>query len=170
MKTTRMARVGIVGALCALVGAGAGIAGSSAATKSSSSSVHARKANRPAGMFGRGGPPVHAVAVVLNKAGTGFVTVTEDSGTVDSVSGDQLKITESAKNGTTTVTYKDAKLTIPSDATIRRNGATATLGDLKAGDHVHVATSSDGTTVEAFDSSHQPRFRGGPPPGAPRPH
>jgi hypothetical protein len=164
-----MARVGAVGALCALAGAGAGIAGSSAATKSTARSAQAQHA-RPPGAFGRGGPPVHAEVVALNKAGTGFVTVTEDNGKVDSVSGDQLKITESAKKGSTTVTYKDVTLTIPSDATIRRNGATATLADIKAGDRVHVASSSEGTTVDAFDAQHRPHSRGGPPPpGAPRP-
>jgi len=119
-------------------------------------------------MFDHGGPPVHAEVVVLNKAGSGFVTVTEDNGRVDSVSGDQLKITESAKKGSATITYdKDVTLTVPSDATVRRNGATAKLGDLKAGDHVRVAKSSDGTTVDAFDAQHHPGFPGGPPPGAP---
>jgi hypothetical protein len=171
MRSTRMARVAVVGALCALVGAGAGIAGSSAATKSSSTSAHARKADAPAGLR-RGGPPVHAEAVVLNKAGTGFVTVTEENGTVRSVSGDQVTITESArKQDGSSVTYKDTTVTVPSDAKIRRNGETASLSDLKAGDHIHVASSSDGTFVDAFDSSHRPP-RGGPggppPPGAPR--
>ena len=169
MRSTRMARLGLVGALCALVGAGAGIAGSSAATKSSSKSAQARKADGPRGL--RGGPPVHAEAVVLNKAGTGFVTVTEDNGTVKSVSGDQLTIAESARKGSATVSYKDVTLAIPDDATIRRNGETASLGALKEGDHVHVASSSDGTFVDAFDSSHRPPphgHGGPPPPGAPR--
>jgi hypothetical protein len=170
MRSKRMARLVAVGALCALAGTGAGIAGSSAATKSSSNSAQARKADGPAGLR-RGGPPVHAEAVVLNKAGTGFQTVTEDNGTVKSVSGDQLTITESArKSDGSSVTYKDATLTIPSGATISRNGDTASVSDLKAGDHVHVASSSDGTFVDAFDSSHRPpRGPGGPPPpGAPR--
>jgi hypothetical protein len=174
MRSTRFARVAAVGALCALVGTGAGIAGSSAATKSSSKSANARKANGPRGL--RGGPPVHAEAVVLSKAGTGFVTVTEDNGTVKSVSGDQLTIAESARRGSSTVPYKDVTLTIGSDAQIRRNGEAASLSDLKAGDHVHVARSSDdGTFVDAFDSSHRPPHGpggpggpGGPPPGAPR--
>ena len=170
MRSTRLARVAVVGVLCASIGAGAGIAGSSAATKSSksSSSAHARTARGPAGL--RGGPPVHAEAVVLNKAGTDFITVTEDNGTVKSVSGDQLTITENArKQDGSSVTYKDTTLTIPDGATIRRNGETASLSDLKAGDHVHVARSSDGTFVDAFDSSHRPPHGpGGPPPGAPR--
>ena len=169
MRSTRMARLGLVGALCALVGAGAGIAGSSAATKSSGKSAQARKADGPRGM--RGGPPVHAEAVVLNKAGTGFVTVTEDNGTVKSISGNQLTLTENARKGSATVTYKDVTLTIPSDATIRRNGETASLSALKEGDRVHVASSSDGTFVDAFDSSHRPPrhgLGGPPPPGAPR--
>jgi hypothetical protein len=166
MRSSRMARIAVVGALCTCVGAGAGIAGGSAATKSSSKTARARTAQGEAGLR-RGGPPVHAEAVVLNRAGTGFVTVTEDSGTVKSVSGDQLTIAESArKQDGSTVTYKDATLTIRSDAAIRRNGDTASLSDLKAGDHVHVASSSDGTLVDAFDSSHRPPRHGpgGPPP------
>jgi hypothetical protein len=174
MKSKRITRLVAVGALCALVGTGAGIAGSSAATKSSSRSAHAREADGPAGLR-RGGPPVHAEVVALNKAGTGFVTVTEDNGTVKSVSDDQLTITESARKADgSSVTYKDTTLTLPSDAKLRRNGETASLSDLRAGDHVHVASSSDGTFVDAFDSSHRPPHGpggpppGGPPPGAPR--
>ncbi|HEY8641033.1 MAG TPA: hypothetical protein VIL53_11055 [Solirubrobacterales bacterium] len=36
-----------------------------------------------------GGPPVHSEMVVPNKAGDGFETITQDSGTVKSVSGNQ---------------------------------------------------------------------------------
>src|SRR5205085_6270131 len=59
-----------------------------------------------------GGPAVHSESVVLNKAGTAFENVTLDNGTVKSVSGDQLTITESANN----VTYKDVTITVPSNA------------------------------------------------------
>jgi hypothetical protein len=153
--------------VCALVGAGAGIAGSAAAP--------AKHATRHAGRtpggrppFGMHGPPVHADVVVLNKAGNAFITATEDSGVVQSVSGDQLTITE----GTPTVTYKTVTLTIPSGAKVYRNFAAASLGDLKANDRAHVWQSSDGTTVMAVDPSVRPPhpdWHRGPRPGGPPP-
>jgi hypothetical protein len=157
MTHSKAIRAGLAVALCGALGAGAGIAGSAAApsttkSKSASSSRNARA--RPP--FGPGGRAVHSDEVVLNNAGTAFITETEDNGTVESVSGDQLTIKESVGS----VTYKTVTLTIPSNATVRRNFAKASLGDLKAGDRVHVSQSSDGTTVFANDSSHQPR--GGP--------
>ena len=105
---------------------------------------------------------MHSEAVVLNKAGNGFITVTGNSGTVKSVSGDQLAITEGVKN----VPYKDVTLTIPSNATVIRNHAKAQLSDLKTGDFVHVSQSSEGTFVIAEDASSRKtergRFHGGP--------
>jgi hypothetical protein len=170
MKSNRLTRTVMIGALCAVVGTGAGIAGSSAATSSKSKSARASHAGRPGGPFRlAGGPPVHSEAVVPNKAGDKFITVTTDAGKVKSVSGDELTITE----GTKTLTYKDVTLTIPSDATIHRNGSKVSLSDLKEGDHVLVSQSSDGTYVDAFDSQHKPRDggpggrHGGPPPGPP---
>jgi hypothetical protein len=135
--------------------------------------------------FGHGGPghgPVHAEEVVLDKAGTAFITETEDSGKVKSTSGSDVTITE----GTGTVTYKDVTVTIPDGATIMRNGKTAAVADLKAGDFIHVSRSSDGAFVFAADSSFRPPMGGGdrdgdhrgfgpppgaagPPPGAPAP-
>jgi hypothetical protein len=170
MQSNRFIRTAAIGALCAVVGTGAGIAGSSGASssKSSSESARASHAGRPAGPFRlAGGPPVHSEAVVPNKAGDKFITVTTDAGTVKSVSGDQLTITE----GTKKLTYKDVTLTVSSDATVYRNGAKAALSDLQAGDHVMVSKSSEGTYVDAFDSRHRPphpgRHRNGPPPGPP---
>jgi hypothetical protein len=152
----------IVGAVCAALAAG-GIVATAAARSGSSGATTPKHstAGHP------GGPPggfaVHAEEVVLNKAGTAFITQTEDSGTVVSVSGDQLVI----KEGTASVTYKTVTLTVPSGATVYRNGATASLSDLKAGDHVRVTSSSDGTTVMAGDMAGRPGpgAHGGPPPG-----
>jgi hypothetical protein len=175
MKLSRMV---LIGAVCALVGAGAGIAGSIA------SSTHGHPAGRHFGPFFGGpfgGRPVHVQAVVANRAGTGFQTITIDTGAFKSLSGNQLTITE----GTKSVTYKTVTLTIPSGATVRRNGASANLGDLKAGDRVHVLQSQAGTFVMAADAQHQAmgrfefhrgfrggwhgfghgRFEGGGPPG-----
>ena len=175
-RKPRLVRLGAVIGLCALAGAAAGIAGSAAAPSSKAKKGNStRRADHPRGFHG---PAVHANAVVLNKAGSGFITVTEDNGKVKAVSGDQLTITEGVGN----VTYKDVTLTIPSNATIARNFAKAQLSALKAGDFVHVSQSSDGTFVLASDASHRPgrghfgprfgprgdaRGAGGPPPGGP---
>jgi len=115
---------------------------------------------------------VHAEEVVPNKAGTAFITQTEDNGTVVSVAGDQLTI----KEGTKTLTYKNVALTIPSGATISRNGAKAALTDFKAGDRVRVTSSSDGTSVFGGDKTPKDgpggpgRHGGGPPPGGMPPY
>jgi hypothetical protein len=114
---------------------------------------------------------VHAEAVVLDQAGKAFITETEDSGKIASVSGRDVAIAE----GIGSVTYKDVTITLPADATIERNGKTATVDDLKAGDRVHVTRSSDGVRVRAGDASFRPgpgdhhRDGHGPPWGGPRP-
>lgn len=170
MKPHISLRTGLIALLCASVGVAGGIASGSAATSKHKAGVRASQSGRHGGPhFGPHGMEVHADAVVLNKAGTAFITATEDNGTVDSVSGDQLAVKEAVGS----VTYKTVALTIPSGATVIRNGATATLADLKTGDHVHVSQSSDGTVVFAGDSSFRPGpgpghdGHGGPPPGAP---
>lgn len=179
MTFSNRMRAGIAVAACAAVGAAGGIAGSAAApskTKAKSSAAGTyptENSARPPGRGHRGGPggrAVHAEEVVLNKAGTAFITETEDSGKVKSVSGRDVTITE----GIGSVTYKDVTITLPAAAKIVRNGNTATVGDLKAGDFVHVSQSSDGTFVFAGDASFKPRGpghgpghdgrgRGGPP-------
>jgi hypothetical protein len=144
----------------AVLGAIGGIAGSAASSRHASASHTTRGTftGRPP-MRGPGGRAVHEEAVVLNKAGTAFITATSDDGTVKSVSGGDVTITEAIGS----VTYKDVTITIPDGATIRRNGATAILSDLKAGDRIDVTQSSDGTTVFAADSSYRPfRDHGGP--------
>ncbi len=182
MKLKKLKRLPyvIAAVACLAVGALAGIAGGSAAT----TKTKTRPANAQAGHWGRrsgplvGGPmPVHSVSVVPNKEGTAFDTMTLDSGTVQSVSGQELTIDE----GTKKLTYKTVTLTIPAGASVRRDGKTAQLGDLQKGDHVVVFVNSDETTrVDAADSSFRPADGphgpggpggpggwGGPPPGAP---
>ena len=159
MKRSRIVVVAATGAICALGGAAAGIAESSASSSSSPRAgvpFHAGMAEaRHAMVFGIGplkdaaGPPVHSESVVPNDKG-GFDTITMDQGSFASLSGDQLTITE----GTKRATYKKATLTIPSGATVRRNGEKAQLSDLKAGDTVLVAQSPDGTVVDAHDAQH----------------
>jgi hypothetical protein len=113
------------------------------------------------------GPPVHADAVVPNEKG-GFDTVTMDRGSFSSLSGDQLTITE----GTKSATYKTVTLTIPANATVRRNDENAQLSDLKAGDEVIVVQGPSRTLVLAHDAQHpgplalkvRPPLGGGGPP------
>ncbi len=156
-------------AACAVVGAVAGIAaaGASPSTHTTSTSSTTTKrgvwpgpgprgapgfrggAPGPIGFAGGLGPAVHETAVVLNQAGTGYITVTEDSGTVQSVSGDRLIVKEAIGK----VTYRTVTLTIPSNATVYRNFAKSSLSSLKSGDRVRVVQSSEGTDVVAVDAS-----------------
>src|SRR3954452_15734676 len=139
---TRIFRTILIAAVCGVIGAGAGIAGAGAheAKGHKSGTRHAKHFNRG---FHLGGP-VHAELVVPDRQG-GFRTVTLDRGTVKTVSGDQLTIAE----GTKKATYKDVTLTIPATAKIRRNGDSAALSDLQAGDLVSIVTTGDKTFVKA---------------------
>jgi hypothetical protein len=172
MTHPRLFRSAVAAGVCAAVAAIAGIAASAAAPAhnqkppSAAFGTHVRVPEPPpAGMIGApprgspalkigiGGPPVHAVEIVPNKADDGFETVTQDSGTVKSVSGSSLTITE----GTGKATYATPTLTIPANATIERDFQSATLGDIQPGDHVAVSVSSDGTTtVFAVDPQYSP--------------
>lgn len=161
MGFTNRTRTGTVLAACVVLGAAGGIAGSMAAPSKKKATARttktfARHHDLRGGFDAPGGPhgghAVHAEEVVLNKAGTAFITETEDNGVVKSVSGNDVTITE----GTDKVTYKDVTVTIGSGATITRNGKTAAVGDLKAGDNIAVSSSSDGTNVFAFDSTFAP--------------
>jgi hypothetical protein len=181
MKDKRL-RYTLMAVVCVAIGAMAGIASGSAAGTHQKAHASASKTPAPGtngqgpgpggpgmGGPGMGGPPIHSVSVVPNKEGTGFDTLTIDSGTVQSVSGQQLSITE----GTKSLTYKTVTLTIPAAASIQRDGKTAQLSELQSGDHVTVSENSDGTTmIFAADSSFKPSGNpggpgmGGPPPPA----
>jgi hypothetical protein len=157
---------------CAVVGAVAGIAVSAAAPSGKSSTQGAQgKDHRlfgphgfgPPGFAGAGlgglglgglgiaGAPVHADAVVPNGSG-GFENVTFDQGTVQSVSGNDLTITE----GTKSATYKTVTITVPSGAKIVRNGSTAALSALQKNDRAVVIQASRGTRVLAFTPGQRP--------------
>jgi hypothetical protein len=154
-------KAGALAAGCAAVGAIAGIAGGAAAPSTSKAPPPPGAPHwRIHGSAHRGpiGPPVHAEAVVPKRSGSGFETVTEDNGKLKSRSGNDLTITE----GTATETYKDATVTVPSEAKVFRNGKKATLDDLEEGDFVHVAQSPEGAFVVARDANFRPRFQGGP--------
>jgi hypothetical protein len=179
--------IGVVATICALAALTAAIAQGSGTTKGSSAkgrtpTAHGAQASGPAppgamgapagDMHGPEGGAVHSVSVVPDKAGTSFVTLTTDRGTVKSV--DSAGATITIAEGTKSATYKTLTLTIPSGATVIRDGKTASLAEIKAEDSVSVSSSTEGTTVFAMDSSFHPEHgpgggrppgMGGPPPG-----
>jgi hypothetical protein len=210
MNRPQLTRVTIVIAACASAGAIAGIAGSAAAPSSTASKakpappaqaqpqgVRARAFRFGPRPFGFGFGPVHAEAVIPKPDGSGFLTVTTDAGTLNSVDGTTLHL----KEGTDKATYKaDAAVDVGSGAKVFRNGKQATLSDLKSGDHVRVITGGPrGNVVVAEDAASVAQqqkqlqqfkkqfrqlkrqfrergmrhggfgFRLGPPPGAPAP-
>ncbi len=179
--------IGMVAAICALAAVTAAIAQGSGTTKSSSAKSKATTAHgaqasgsAPPGamggpdgeMHGPGGGAVHSVSVVPDKAGTSFITLTSDRGTVKSVDSAGAALT--IEEGTKSATYKTLTLSVPSGAKVMRDGKSASLAEIKAEDHVSVSSSSEGTTVFAMDSSFRPEHgpgrggapgMGGPPPG-----
>ncbi|MEO8967746.1 MAG: hypothetical protein ABI355_09065 [Solirubrobacteraceae bacterium] len=146
----RHSRIAVVALSCIALGAGASaIASAGAATGSTANAAHAH--GRHPGLRGRGlrwaRRAVHADLVVPTKQG--FVNVTVDRGAVDSVSGNQLILTE----GTEQQTYKTVTLTIPSTAKVRDDRQAATLSSLRKGQRVIVVQAPKRTFVVA----HTPR-------------
>jgi len=144
----RHTRIAVVALSCVALGAGAS-AIASASTGTTAEAAHAH--GRHHGLDGRGmrwvRRAVHAQLVVPTKQG--FVNVTVDRGTVDSVSGSQLTVTE----GTRRQTYKTVTLSIPSAAKVRDNRQTASLSSLRKGQRVIVVQAPRWTFVVA----HTPR-------------
>jgi hypothetical protein len=137
----------LVAASCAALGAGASaIATAGAATNNSAQAGkrHAAQVRPGRRLAARA---VHGDLIVATKSG--FVSVTFDRGTVRSVSGQQLTLTE----GTKRATYKTVTLTIPTTARVRDNRQKSTLADVKPGQRATVVTTPRATFVIA----HTPR-------------
>ncbi len=177
MNGSGLRRITFVIAICALVGALAGIAGSAAAPSKSSKAtqaqkkaakakakaqaraqkkalLHARRGGPGLRFFGPGGPdggPVHSETVIPNADGTDFITITADAGVLTKVDGNTLHI----KQGTDKKTYKeDAAIDVGSSPTVVRNHEKAALSDLKEGDHVRIIQGGPkGTFVIAEDDA-----------------
>ena len=146
----RHSRLLLVALSCVALGAGASaIASAGAATHGSATTAHAH-GRHARGLRGAGlrlaRRAVHAELVVPTKQG--FATVTVDRGTVASVSGDQLAITE----GTPKRTYKMVTLTIPSSAKVRDNRQASSLTSLTTGQRVIVVSAPKRTLVLAHDA------------------
>jgi co-chaperonin GroES (HSP10) len=176
MRRKRWMGAVAVATTCAFIGAAGGIASSGAATsagstaKAKTTTTTAKSGTRPDFGGRGGGPSVHSVSEQLNKAGTAFIEVTRDEGTVTAISGSVITLHE----GTKTVAYKDAAITVADGATVTRNDATAALTDIKVGDRVSISSSSESTEVRAYDPTFMPtrgpgdgHWHGGP--GGPPP-
>jgi hypothetical protein len=121
-----------VAASCVVIGAGiSAIASAGAATPSTGTSASSKAHSRLGGLRALR-RAVHGELVVPTKSG--FVTVTFDRGTIESVNGQQLTVKDGAKKQT----YKTVTLSIPADARIRDNGQEASVADLKVGQRVLV--------------------------------
>ena len=134
-------RLALVAIFCIALGAGASAIASAGAAPSAASS-------HTTGAGGHGWRKlarrtVHADLVVATKHG--FVNVTVDRGKVDSVSGQQLTMTE----GTKKQAYKTITLTIPSSAKVRDDRQAAALSALRSGQRVTVVTEPQRTLVIA---------------------
>ena len=147
-----------VGTCCAAAGAGAsaiataGASTSHSTTKTKPAPAHTRahsRAHARGGVRGLARRAVHGSVVVRTKSG--FGTVTFDRGTVKSVSGDQLTLTE----GTAKQTYKTVTLTIPSAAKVHDDGHLTSLSSVKAGQRATVLALPKRTVVVAHTPKHK---------------
>ena len=134
-------------ALCC-TGAGAGFsaiatAGAASGKPAQTAHVAGRGHHRRGGLTRLARRAVHADVVIHTRSG--FVTATLDRGKVDSVSGQQLKLTE----GTKRATYKTVTLTIPASARVRDDRQRASLSAVKPGQRVLVLQAPKRTFVIA---------------------
>jgi hypothetical protein len=136
----------LVAGSCVALGAGASaIATAGAATSNSSNSSNAGKRHAAHIRPGRrlAARAVQGHLIVATK--TGFVPVTFERGTVKSVSGQELILTE----GTKQATYKTVTLTIPTNARVRDNRKQSTLADVTSGQRATVVQTPKATFVIA---------------------
>lgn len=132
--------VALGAAVSAITSAGAATPASGTTSTASGAATHPRRLGLARRAFAGS---VQGSLVVHTKSG--FATVTFERGVVDSVSGNQLKLTER----TNKAVYKSVTITIPSNATVRINRQRATLGQLKPGQHATVVSAPKRTVVVA---------------------
>ncbi len=139
-------RVLLVALCCVALGAGASvIASAGAATGNSAQTV---RSGAHHGLLADGWRRLARRSVQGNlvlSTKQGFVTVTFERGKVDSVSGQQLTLTE----GTRRASYKTVTLTIPANARIRANRQKVSLSALTPGQRVLVVQGPKRTLVFA---------------------
>jgi hypothetical protein len=129
-------KIGVLAASCAIAGIAAGsIADATASTpaaKARTKTSHAKGNRVEDRLLKLAGRTVAGSFVVDTK--TGFVTVTIARGTLDSVSGEQLTLTE----GTAKQAYKTVTLTLPSQTLVRDDRQISTLAQLTKGQRVAI--------------------------------
>jgi hypothetical protein len=129
---------------CVAVGAGiSAIASAGAATSTTASAKTASVARHRGARRTVLARAVHGELVLATKHG--FVNVTFDRGSLQSVQGQQLTLVEGTKN----TTQKTVTVTVPANAVVRNNGKQATLADLKPGERVRVVQGLRRTQVVA---------------------
>jgi hypothetical protein len=147
-----------LGVLCAAGGAGAGAVASATASTGHSSTRTARHATAQLATSTKH-PRLRELREVARHSVSGdivvdtkdgFQTITFERGTVDSVSGDQLTITE----GSPKAGQRQETITVPSTAHVRDNGKTASMSSVSDGQHVIVLTLPDRTVVLARTPAH----------------
>jgi hypothetical protein len=125
------------------VALGAGVSAIATAGAATGSSTHPGAAARTGALRRFATRAVHGTVVVHTRSG--FATVTFDRGRVDSVTGQQLTLTE----GTAKASYRTVTLTIPATARVRDNRQKATLSAVKPGQRVIVVRAPRHTFVIA---------------------
>jgi hypothetical protein len=132
----------VVAVCCIALGAGvSAIASAGAASTHPATDAHHGLRFKRLGRFAR--RAVQGDVIVATK--TGFASVSFERGKVDSVSGQQLTITE----GTKQRSYKTVTLTVPSTAKVRDNRHAASLSALAPGQRVIVLQAPKRTFVIA---------------------
>jgi hypothetical protein len=146
-KLRKHSRTLVVAVCCVAVGAAASAIAVAGASTGSANHTGAKSAAARLAHGGRlhrlAARAVQGSAVLYTKQG--FKTATFERGAVDSVSGQQLQITE----GTPKANYKTVTVTIPSTAHVRDNRQTASLSSLQSGQRVVVVQAPSGTFVIA---------------------
>ncbi len=139
----RHSRLLLVAVCCVAAGAAISAIASAGAATSSGSSSSASHTRAHRGGLRRLARAVQGSAVV--RTADGFANVTFERGKVDSVSGQQLTITE----GTRRASYKTVTVTVPTNAVVRDNRQKASLSNVKAGQRILVLTAPMRTYVIA---------------------
>ena len=143
---SRHPRTAVVGAACALAAGGIGVAANAGASTTQGHSAQHHRAARVGRLVRLERRAVHAQLTVPTKAG--FKTVTIDRGTVDSVSGNTLTMTEGRRQSD----GKQVTLTIPAAANVRNDRHVASLSALTAGERMLVVSLPNHTAVRAHQT------------------
>jgi len=139
-------RLLLVAVSCVALGAGASAIATAGASSGSAGKTAQRtgtRSLRAGGVRRWSRRAVHGDLVIATR--TGFATVRFDRGTISSVNGQQLTITEGIRQASP----RTVILTVPANARVRDNRHQATMSDLKDGQRVLVIRAPKRTFVIA---------------------